>query len=234
EPLATHAANVTGFLNMLIAAREARVKRFVYASSSAVYGDSPELPKVEKKIGKPLSPYAATKLMNEVYADTFARAYGLESIGLRYFNVFGPRQDPAGAYAAVIPLWIASLLRREPVFINGDGETSRDFCFIENVVQANLLAATNVDTAAVNQVYNVALGDRTTLNELFRFLNDGLRRRDPTLPDAKPVHRDFRSGDVRHSLADVSKARRLLGFAPARGVETGLEIALDWYKQNIL
>ncbi len=233
EPLATHAANVTGFLNMLLAARQAKVKRFVYASSSAVYGDSPELPKSEENIGRPLSPYAATKLMNEIYADTFARAYGLESIGLRYFNVFGPRQDPAGAYAAVIPLWIASLLRREPVFINGDGETSRDFCFVENVVQANLLAATISDPAAVNQVYNVALGRRTTLNELFCFLKDGLRRRDPTLPDCKPAYRDFRSGDVRHSLADVNKAQRLLGFAPARGVEAGLEIALDWYKQNV-
>jgi UDP-N-acetylglucosamine 4-epimerase len=234
QPLASHAANVTGFLNMLIAAREAKVKRFVYASSSAVYGDHPDLPKVEEKIGKPLSPYAATKLMNEVYADTFACAYGLESIGLRYFNVFGPRQDPEGAYAAVIPLWIASLLRREPIFINGDGETSRDFCFIENVVQANLLAAATNNPAAVNQVYNVALGRRTTLNELFDFLKDGLRRRDPTLPDAKPVYREFRPGDVRHSLADVGKAQRLLGFAPTRDVEAGLEIALDWYKQNVL
>ena len=234
EPLATHAANVTGFLNMLIAAREAKVRRFVYASSSAVYGDSPELPKVEDKIGQPLSPYAATKLMNEIYAHTFARAYGVESIGLRYFNVFGPRQDPEGAYAAVIPLWIASLLRREPVFINGDGETSRDFCFIENVVQANLLAAATTNPDAVNQVYNVALGGRTTLNELFRYLKDASRRRDPTLPDAKPVYRDFRPGDVRHSLADVGKAQRLLGFAPARGVEEGLEIALEWYKRNVI
>jgi UDP-N-acetylglucosamine/UDP-N-acetylgalactosamine 4-epimerase len=234
EPLATHEANVTGFLNMLMAARAAKVKRFVFASSSAVYGDSPELPKVEDKIGRPLSPYGASKFMNEVYADTFATAYGFGSIGLRYFNVFGPRQDPAGAYAAVIPLWIASLLRREPVFINGDGETSRDFCFIENVVQANLLAATINDPAAVNQVYNVALGDRTTLNELFRFLNDALRRRDPALPDAKPVYRDFRPGDVRHSLADVSKAQRLLRFEPTRGVVEGLEMALDWYKRNLL
>ena len=234
EPLATHAANVTGFLNMLIAARDAKVKRFVYASSSAVYGDSPKLPKLEDKIGRPLSPYAASKLMNEVYADTFARAYGLESIGLRYFNVFGPRQDPEGAYAAVIPLWVASLLRREPVFINGDGETSRDFCFIENVVQANLLAATTTNPDAVNQVYNVALGGRTTLNELFRYLKEALRRRDPTLPDGKPVHRQFRPGDVRHSLAEVGKAQRLLGFAPTRGVEAGLEIALDWYKRNVV
>jgi UDP-N-acetylglucosamine 4-epimerase len=234
EPLATHEANVTGFLNMLMAAREAKVKRFVYASSSAVYGDSPELPKVEERIGRPLSPYAASKFMNEVYADTFATAYGFGSIGLRYFNVFGPRQDPAGAYAAVIPLWIASLLRREPIFINGDGETSRDFCFIENVVQANLLAAATNNPAAANQVYNVALGRRTTLNDLFGFLKNGLRRRDPTLPDAKPVYREFRPGDVRHSLADVGKAQRLLGFAPTRSVEAGLEIALDWYKANVV
>jgi UDP-N-acetylglucosamine/UDP-N-acetyl-alpha-D-glucosaminouronate 4-epimerase len=234
EPLATHAANVTGFLNMLIAARDAKVKRFVFASSSAVYGDSPDLPKVEDRIGQPLSPYAASKLMNEIYASTFARAYGMQSIGLRYFNVFGPRQDPEGAYAAVIPLWIASLLGREPVFINGDGETSRDFCFIENVVHANLLAATTSNHDAVNQVYNVALGRRTTLNELFHYLKEGLRRRDPTLPDSKPRFRDFRPGDVRHSLADVSKAQRLLGFAPTRNVEEGLEIALDWYKGNML
>jgi len=233
EPLATHEANVTGFLNMLIAARETKVKRFVYASSSAVYGDSLELPKAEDKIGKPLSPYAASKLMNEVYADTFATAYGFGSIGLRYFNVFGPRQDPEGAYAAVIPQWIASLLRREPVFINGDGETSRDFCFIENVVQANLLAATTTNEEAVNQVYNVALGRRTTLNELFRFLQEALRRRDSSLPDTKPVYREFRAGDVRHSLADITKSERLLCFAPVRGVEEGLEIALDWYKRNV-
>lgn len=234
EPLASHAANVTGFLNMLIAARDAKVKRFVYASSSAVFGDSPELPKVEDKIGKPLSPYAATKFMNEVYATTFAQAYGTESVGLRYFNVFGPRQDPEGAYAAVIPLWIAALLRREAIFINGDGETSRDFCFIDNVVQANLLAATTTKADAFNQVYNIAQGGRTTLNELFRLLNEALRRRDPTLPEAKPVYREFRPGDVRHSLADVSKAQRLLGFAPTCNVEQGLEISLDWYKANVV
>ena len=233
EPGATHAANVTGFLNLLNAAREAEVKRFVYASSSAVYGDHPGLPKVEETIGRPLSPYAATKWMNEIYADTFARAYGCEAIGLRYFNVFGPRQDPDGAYAAVIPKWIASLLRREPVFINGDGETSRDFCFIANVVQANLLAATTTNPGAANQVYNVAVGERTTLNELFLVLQATLRRRHPALHDAKPVYRDFRAGDVRHSLADISKARQLLGYAPTHSLAQGLELAMDWYRRNV-
>ena len=233
DPLASHAANVTGFINMLVAARDAKVKRFVYASSSAVYGDHPELPKVEDKIGQPLSPYAATKLMNEVYADVFARAYGLEPIGLRYFNVFGPRQDPEGAYAAVIPKWIASLLRREPVQVNGDGETSRDFCFIANVVQANLLAATTTNAEAVNQIYNVAVGERTTLNELFHFLETGLRGRDASLPEQKPVHKDFRPGDVRHSLADISKAQRLLGYAPTQRVAEGLNLALEWYCHNV-
>lgn len=229
DPLACHRANVTGFLNMLIAARAANAKRFVYASSSAVYGDDPELPKIESKIGRPLSPYAASKRMDEIYADTFGNAHGFESVGLRYFNVFGARQDPAGAYAAVIPKWIASLLRREPVFINGDGETSRDFCYIENVVQANLLAATTPNLAALNQVYNIALGERTTLNELFEGLNQGLRRRDATLPTAQPVYREFREGDVRHSLADIGKAQDLLGFAPRIRLAQGLDLAMDWY-----
>jgi len=233
EPVASHAANVTGFINMLDAARAAKVKRFVYASSSAVYGDAPELPKVEEKIGQPLSPYAATKWMNEIYAGVFARNYGQQSIGLRYFNVFGPRQDPDGAYAAVIPKWVASVLRREPVLVNGDGETSRDFCFINNVVQANLLAATTVNPDAVNQAYNVAVGERTTLNQLYRFILDGLRRRDATLPDARPVYQDFRAGDVRHSLADVGKAQRLLGYAPTHQLGEGLESALDWYRGNL-
>lgn len=232
EPLTTHAANVTGFLNMLVAARDAQVKRFVYASSSAIYGDHPGLPKLEDKIGDPLSPYAATKWMDEIYADTFARAYGFESIGLRYFNVFGPRQDPAGAYAAVIPKWLATLLRREPVHLFGDGETSRDFCFIDNVVQANILAATATNPAAINQAYNVAVGERTTLNELFQFLQDGLRRRDPALPAQAPVYGDFRAGDVRHSLADIGKAQRLLGYAPTQKVRDGLNLALEWYCRN--
>jgi len=233
DPLASHEANVTGFVNMLVAARDAKVKRFVFASSSAVYGDHPDLPKVEDKIGQPLSPYAATKLMNEVYADVFARAYGLECIGLRYFNVFGPRQDPEGAYAAVIPKWLAALLRREPVLVNGDGETSRDFCFIANVVQANLLAAATTNARAVNQVYNVAVGERTTLNQLFHFLETGLRGRDASLPEQKPVHKDFRPGDVRHSLADISKAQRLLGYAPTQLVAEGLNLALEWYCRNV-
>jgi len=234
DPLATHEANVTGFVNLLVAARDAKVKRFVYASSSAVYGDDPDLPKVEDKISQPLSPYAATKLMNEVYADVFARAYGLESIGMRYFNVFGPRQDPKGAYAAVIPKWIAALRRREPVTVNGDGETSRDFCFISNVIQANLLAATTTNAEAVNQVYNIAVGERTTLNDLFQLLETGLRRRDASLPEQKPVHQDFRPGDVRHSLADISKARRLLGYAPGQRVAEGLNLALEWYCHNVV
>ena len=233
EPLASHAANVTGFINMLDAARAAKVRRFVYASSSAVYGDHPDLPKVEGKIGQPLSPYAATKLMNEIYAGVFARAYGQQTIGLRYFNVFGPRQDPDGAYAAVIPKWVASVLRREPVLVNGDGETSRDFCFINNVVQANLLAATTTNPDAGNQAYNVAVGARTTLNELYNSILTGLRRRDTTLPDTKPVYQDFRAGDVRHSLADIGKAQRLLGYAPTHQIGEGLEAALDWYQQNV-
>jgi len=234
EPLSAHRANVTGFLNMLAAAREAKVKRFVYSSSSAVYGDDPALPKVEDQIGRPLSPYAATKWMNEIYAGVFARAYEYPAIGLRYFNVFGARQDPDGPYAAVIPKWIAALLRREPVYINGDGETSRDFCFVENVVQANLLAAVANNPEAANEVYNIAVGERTTLNELFRFLQEGLRKRDASLPEQKPVYRDFRAGDVRHSLADISKARRLLGYAPTHRSQEGLELAMDWYVREAL
>lgn len=233
DPIGSHQANVTGFINMLEAARAAKVKRFVYASSSAVYGDEPRLPKVEGNIGKPLSPYAATKLMDEIYAEVFSRAYGVDAVGLRYFNVFGARQDPEGAYAAVIPKWIAALLRRETVHINGDGETSRDFCFVENVVQANLLAATATNGEAVNQVYNVAVGERTTLNELFNLLKTILRRMDPALPDSKPVYRDFRAGDVRHSLADISQARRLLGYEPSHSIGQGLERAMEWYRRSL-
>jgi UDP-N-acetylglucosamine 4-epimerase len=229
EPAAAHEANVTGFLNVLIAARDAGVQRVIYASSSAVYGDDPELPKVETKIGRPLSPYAATKLMGEIYAGTFAQNYGLASVGLRYFNVFGPRQDPNGAYAAVIPKWIDALLRHEPVQIHGDGETSRDFCHVDNVVQANLCAALTELPAALNQVYNIALGERTTLNELFTRLHVSLSRRQPALPDCRPIHGPERPGDIRHSLADIRKARELLGYAPGVNVADGLERAMDWY-----
>jgi UDP-N-acetylglucosamine 4-epimerase len=229
DPASAHRSNVTGFLNMLLAAKAARVGRFVYASSSAVYGDDPQLPKVEASIGHPLSPYAATKLMNEIYADVFNRAYGLPCVGLRYFNVFGPRQDPAGSYAAVIPKWISALLKKEPVFINGDGETTRDFCHVANVAQANLLAATTPRPEALNQVYNIALGERTTLNRLFHTLSSSLAA-DSTQP--RPVYQDFRPGDIRHSLADIAKARQLLGFEPTHNLERGLALCMDWYRLN--
>ena len=233
DPLTTNAANITGFLNMLVAARDAKVKRFVYAASSSTYGDHPGLPKVEDTIGKPLSPYAVTKYVNELYADVFGKTYGLQSIGLRYFNVFGPRQDPNGAYAAVIPKWVASMIKGEPIYINGDGETSRDFCFIANVVQANLLAATTQDPEAVNQVYNVAVGDRTTLNELYAQLHRNLLPRYPHLQNTQPVYRDFRAGDVRHSLADISKAATLLGYQPTHRIGEGLQVAMNWYVRQV-
>jgi len=233
DPITTNSVNITGFLNMLVAARDARVKRFVYAASSSTYGDHPDLPKVEDKIGKPLSPYAVTKYVNELYADVFARTYGFNTIGLRYFNVFGPRQDPNGAYAAVIPKWIASMIKGEPVYINGDGETSRDFCFIENVRQINLLAATSEIPEATNQIYNVAVGDRTTLNQLYEQLRLNLLPAYPHLQDAKPVYRDFRAGDVRHSLADITKARILLGYEPSHRIGEGVRVAMTWYKQQL-
>ena len=233
HPLDSHSANVTGFINMLVAARDARVKRFVYASSSSVYGDHPALPKVESKIGRCLSPYAATKLANELYADVFARCYGLETIGLRYFNVFGRRQDPAGPYAAVIPTWIAAMRRNQPVLINGDGETSRDFCYVANVVQANLLAATTQRASALNQVYNIAVQARTTLNELFRLLRDDLARFDPAWALPQPNYREFRAGDVRHSLADISKAKKLLGYEPSHTLQQGLTEAIEWYCRTL-
>lgn len=229
DPLTSHDVNVTGFLNMLTAARDAKVKRFVYAASSAAYGDWPGLPKVEEQIGRPLSPYGAGKYMNELYADVFGRCYGLETVGLRYFNVFGPRQDPDGAYAAVIPKWVAAMLRDETVFINGDGETARDFCYIENVVQANLLAGTVDNPEAVGQVYNVAVGDSTTLNELFDHLATLLAAHVPDFHKPQPVHRDFRPGDVRFSRADISKIERLLGFRATHRVGEGLARAIDWY-----
>jgi len=229
DPVASHDTNVTGFLHMLVAARDAGVERFVYAASSAAYGDWPGLPKVEHEIGRPLSPYGAGKHMNEIYADVFGRCYGLAAIGLRYFNVFGPRQDPDGAYAAVIPKWIAAMLRGEAVQIYGDGETARDFCYIDNVVHANLRAALVQDPEAVNRVYNVALGEQTSLNQLHASLSKLLSARDPSFVASPPVYRDFRAGDVRFSRADISKAERLLGFAPSCRVHEGLARALDWY-----
>jgi len=230
DPLLTHASNATGFLNMLVAARDAGVARFVYAASSSTYGDHPGLPKVEDAIGRPLSPYAVTKYVDELYADVFGRCYGMASIGLRYFNVFGARQDPEGAYAAVIPRWVDTMLRGAPVIIHGDGETTRDFCYIANVVQANLLAATSDEAAALNQIYNVAVGGRMSLNALYDTLRSLLGQRHPDRKFASPRHEDFRPGDVRHSQADISKARRLLGYEPAYDVRAGLQQALPWYE----
>ncbi len=227
DPITSNDTNVTGFLNMLVAARDAKVASFTYAASSSTYGDHPALPKVEEHIGKPLSPYAVTKYVNELYADVFAKSYGFQTIGLRYFNVFGKRQDPDGAYAAVIPKWTASLLKGEAVYINGDGETSRDFCFIENTVQMNILAATS-PIAARNQVYNVAVGDRTTLNDLYSAIVAALNNNGLTI-DAKPVYRDFRAGDVRHSQADISKAQKALGYQPEFRIADGILKAMPWY-----
>lgn len=229
DPITANQNNIDGFLNMLVAARDAKVKGFVYAASSSTYGDHPDLPKVEDKIGKPLSPYAVTKLVNELYADVFARTYSFKTIGLRYFNIFGRRQDPDGAYAAVIPKWIAAMIKNHPIYINGDGETSRDFCYIDNTVQANLLAATAIKEVSTNQVYNVALGDRTSLNQLYFHLRDNLANQFTHLKDASPVYRDFRAGDVRHSLADIVKAKDLLGYKPTHRINEGLKEAMDWY-----
>jgi len=233
DPITTNSVNISGFLEMLMAARTAGVKRFVYAASSSTYGDHPGLPKVESLIGKPLSPYAITKFANELYADVFASTYGFPSIGLRYFNIFGARQDPNGPYAAVIPKWIAALIHNEPVYINGDGETSRDFCYVANAVQANLLAATIPNPAALNQVYNVAVGQRTSLNQLFEHLRAMLAPRFAHLAGSSPIYRDFRAGDVRHSLADIGKAHRLLGYEPTHTVSDGLSEAMEWYLRHL-
>lgn len=229
DPITTNAANITGFLNMLQAAKEANVSSFTYAASSSTYGDHPALPKVEENIGNPLSPYAVTKYVNELYAGVYAKTYGFKTIGLRYFNVFGKRQDPNGAYAAVIPKWTASMIQGEDVFINGDGETSRDFCFIENTVQMNLLAATAPDEAK-DEVYNVAVGDRTTLNDLYSSIKTALASNDVQV-DAEPVYREFRAGDVRHSQADISKAQTNLGYSPEYKILEGIEKAMPWYKK---
>lgn len=228
DPLTTNATNIDGFLNMLVAARDAQVKSFVYAASSSTYGDHPGLPKVEDVIGKPLSPYAVTKYVNELYADVFAKTYGFTTIGLRYFNVFGKRQDPEGAYAAVIPKWIAAMIKGEDVFINGDGETSRDFCYIDNTVQMNLLAASTTRPEARNQVYNVAVGDRTTLNQLFSAIRDALKINGVQY-HKQPIYRDFRLGDVRHSQADIGKAASYLGYVPKYRINEGIMQAMPWY-----
>lgn len=230
DPLLSNSCNIDGFVNMLIAARDA--KSFVYAASSATYGDDPTLPKQEEKIGHQLSPYAVTKYVNELYADVFARCYHFQTIGLRYFNVFGQRQDPAGAYAAVIPQWFLALLQDKDVYINGDGETSRDFCYIDNVIQANILASFASDDAK-NKVYNVAVGERTTLNELFQSIREEVARHKVECATKKAVYREFRPGDVRHSLADISRAKKYLGYEPKYNVKQGLRLAGDWYAENL-
>jgi UDP-N-acetylglucosamine 4-epimerase len=232
DPLRTNAVNVDGFINMLVAARDARVKRFVYASSSAVYGDILDYPQLEERLGRPLSPYAASKSINETYALAFQMSYGLQAIGLRYFNVFGRRQDPAGAYAAVIPRWIASLLRGERCRIFGDGETTRDFCYVANVIQANLLAATIEDVNATGQSYNVACAESVSLNQLFHMMRDKLAQEEPHLSAATPQYDPFRPGDIRFSGASIEKAQRLLSFSPTHSVDQGLAEALEWYVEK--
>lgn len=233
DPIASNDANITGFLNMLVASRDAKIKRFVYAASSSSYGDNKDLPKIEHTIGNPLSPYAVTKLVNELYANVFAKNYGFKTIGLRYFNIFGKRQDPNSTYAAVIPKWVAAILGKENVYINGDGETSRDFCYIDNAIQMNLLAATTEDDEALDQVYNVALNDRTSLNQLYQMIEERLRKRISELKKKEPIYRDFRSGDVRHSQANISKAEKLLDYQPVYKISKGLDEAMDWYVKNL-
>jgi|TARA_B110000008_G_scaffold276656_1_gene316359 UDP-N-acetylglucosamine/UDP-N-acetylgalactosamine 4-epimerase len=242
NPIGSNEANISGFLNMLWSSKNAKVDSFTYAASSSTYGDHTSLPKVEDQIGKPLSPYAVTKYVNELYADVFKASYDFNSIGLRYFNVFGKRQDPDGAYAAVIPKWIGSMVAGDDVFINGDGETSRDFCFIDNVVQANLLAALSGRIAfngigtkkeAANQIYNIAVGGRTTLNDVYQILRDNLSKHFSHLEGSLPVYRDFRAGDVRHSQADITKAKTLLGYNPSHTAKEGLNEAMDWYINNL-
>lgn len=229
DPIYTNRANIDGFLNMLVVSKDLNVKRFVYAASSSTYGDHQDLPKVEDRIGNPLSPYAVTKVVNELYASIFAKTYGFKTIGLRYFNVFGKRQDSDGAYAAVIPKWVAAILKKEDVFVNGDGETSRDFCYIDNVVQMNLLAASTNNDAATDQVYNVALNNRTTLNKLYQMIEERLIKRTEGLKKKEPIYRDFRAGDVMHSQANIDKAKELLGYQPKYMISEGMDETMDWY-----
>ncbi|TJR68409.1 Vi polysaccharide biosynthesis UDP-N-acetylglucosaminuronic acid C-4 epimerase TviC, partial [Escherichia coli] len=231
DPITTNNTNISGFINMLVAAKDANVRSFTYAASSSTYGDHPALPKIEENIGNPLSPYAVTKYVNELYAQVFARTYGFKSIGLRYFNVFGKRQDPNGAYAAVIPKWTAAMINDEPLYINGDGETSRDFCFIENVVQMNILAAQS-DASARDQVYNVAVGDRTTLKQLFTVLKNALNENGVSY-NKEPEYKDFRAGDVRHSQADITKAKTRLGYEPQFSISEGILKAMPWYVNSL-
>jgi UDP-N-acetylglucosamine 4-epimerase len=233
NPINTNRANIDGFLNMLVSSKDARVKRFVYAASSSTYGDHPALPKVEDKIGTPLSPYAVTKVVNELYANVFAKTYNFKTIGLRYFNIFGKKQNPNGSYAAVIPKWVSSILNKEDVFINGDGETSRDFCYIDNALQINLLAATTSNDKATNQVYNVALNDRTSLNKLYQMIEDRLIKGTKGLKKKEPIYRDFRPGDVRHSQANIEKAQTLLGYEPNYKISQGMDETIDWYMRNL-
>ena len=233
DPINTNKANIDGFLNMLVAAKDAKVRRFVYAASSSTYGDHQNLPKIEEKIGKPLSPYAVTKVVNELYADVFAKTYNFRTIGLRYFNVFGKKQNPNGAYAAVIPKWVTAILNEDDVFINGDGETSRDFCYIDNALQMNLLAATTDSDNATNQVYNVALNDRTSLNELHQMIQEKLIKRKKGLKNREAIYREFRPGDVRHSQANIDKAQKLLGYKPKYLISEGMDETMDWYVRNL-
>ncbi|MGH1373995.1 MAG: SDR family oxidoreductase [Cellvibrionaceae bacterium] len=234
NPVLTNQNNIDGFLNILVASSKANVQRFVYAASSSTYGDHPGLPKIESEIGRPLSPYAVTKYVNELYADVFSKTYGIECIGLRYFNVFGPRQDPNGAYAAVIPKWFDAMASLSPCFINGDGETSRDFSYIANTVQANILAATTTNAKALNEVYNVAFGSRTTLNQLHDYIRDLVGEKIPGANTLMPVYREFRDGDVKHSLADITKATTRLGYIPTHGVQQGLLKTAEWFLSSHL
>lgn len=233
DPVTTNSVNVTGFLNMLLAARNAKVKRFIYAASSSTYGDSASLPKIEDVIGKPLSPYAITKYVNELYADVFAKTYGMECIGLRYFNVFGRRQDPNGAYAAVIPLFVKKLIAHEPITINGDGEYSRDFTYIDNVIQMNILAMETENSDAVNTVYNTAFGERNTLNQLVKYLKEYLSKYDSEISSVPIIHGDNRVGDIPHSLASIEKAKKMLDYSPRFSLSDGLKEAIDWYWKNL-
>lgn len=241
DPIKTNEINISGFLNVLYAAKNNNIKNFIYAASSSTYGDHKALPKIEDQIGKPLSPYAVTKFVNEIYADVFKTNYNFNSVGLRYFNVFGKRQDPEGAYAAVIPKWISAMIKGNDVYINGDGKTSRDFCYVDNVVQANLLAAlagsikNGVESSpdAKNQIYNIAVGERTTLNELYNILNETLSKQFDHLKNSSPIFRDFRAGDVRHSQASIDKAQVKLGYEPSHQVKDGLIEAMEWYIKNL-